>query len=228
MCIRDREYALLSQVQHPHVVRIHDQGFTDDHAYIAMEYFPSGDLRTELAGGMSQDRVLEVLEQLARALQAIHAHGIVHRDLKPENVMRRADGTVALADFGIAKSMLGGDNFAFTTTRHGDILGTPYYLSPEQAGGHAITPASDLYSLGVMLYEMLTGERPYRADSLEQLLALHLKAPVPTLPPAHAVFQPVLDHLMVKDPAERFSSAAVVLAELGQRQLLRTLEPKSR
>jgi serine/threonine protein kinase len=77
-----------------------------------------------------------------------------------------------------------------------------------------------------MLYEMLTGERPYRADALEQLLALHLNAPVPTLPPEHAVFQPVLDHLMAKDPAERFSSAAVVLAELGQRQLLRTLQPK--
>jgi len=124
-----QEYALLSQVQHPHVVRIHDQGFTDDHAYIAMEYFPAGDLRAELSGGMATERVLAVLEQLAQALQAIHAHGIVHRDLKPENVMRRADGSVALADFGVAKPLQDPATL-LARTRHGEEVGTPFYLSP--------------------------------------------------------------------------------------------------
>ncbi|HZY18923.1 MAG TPA: protein kinase [Ramlibacter sp.] len=215
-----QEYALLSRIDHPHVVRIHDQGFTDDHAYIAMEYFPLGDLRAELAGALPQRRALEVLAQVARALDAIHGLGVVHRDLKPENIMRRADGSVALADFGIAKSLLDDESLALTKTRHGEVVGTPYYLSPEQASGQAVTPASDLYSLGVTLYEMLTGERPYRAESLELLLARHLAAPVPRLPEAHAAVQPVLDRLMAKSPADRFADAASLLEALQARALL--------
>jgi serine/threonine protein kinase len=218
-----QEYTLLSRIEHPHVVRIYDQGFTDDHAYIAMEYFPKGDLRSELSAGMSPQRVLEVLAEVAQALAAIHGLGVIHRDLKPENIMRRADDTVALADFGIAKSLLHADSFALTQTRHGDVVGTPYYLSPEQAAGHAITPLSDLYSLGVMMYEMLTGERPYRAETLDLLLARHLSAPTPQLPAEHAALQPILSRLMAKSPAERFGSARAFLAELQERQLLHTL-----
>jgi serine/threonine protein kinase len=210
-------------VQDPHVIRIYDQGFTDDHAYIAMEYFEHGDLRRELRGGMSQQRVVEVVAQVARALAAIHAHGIIHRDLKPENIMLRADGSVALADFGVAKSILGPETFTFTETRHGDVVGTPYYLSPEQVSGEEITPATDLYSLGVMTWEMLTGERPYRAETLAQLLALHLSAPTPRLPQAHLALEPVVDRLMAKRPADRYASAADVLADLDQRELLRTI-----
>lgn len=218
-----QEYTLLSRIEHPNVVRIHDQGFTDDHAYIAMEYFPRGDLRAELSAGMSQQRVLDVLEQVARALAAIHGLGVIHRDLKPENIMRRADHTVALADFGIAKSLLQSDNLALSQTRHGDIVGTPYYLSPEQAAGREITAASDLYSLGVMMFEMLAGRRPFRADTLDQLLAQHLHAPTPSLPPEHAALQPILDRLMAKAPQDRFDGAQGFLSELQSRQLLPTL-----
>ena len=213
-----QEYALLSRIDHPNVVRIHDQGFTDDHAYIAMEYFPGGDLRQEIGAGMARARALDVLEQVARALEAIHARGVIHRDLKPENIMRRADGTLALADFGIAKSLGPADPLALSHTRHGDIVGTPYYLSPEQASGREVTPASDLYSLGVMMFEMLTGERPFRAESLNLLLARHLGAPTPALPAAHADLQPVLERLMAKAPQDRFPSAGAFLAELQDRR----------
>jgi class 3 adenylate cyclase len=218
-----QEYALLSKIEHPHVIRIYDQGFTDDHAYIAMEYFERGDLRSELRAGMKQPRVLEIVAQVARALEAVHERGIIHRDLKPENIMLRPDGTVALADFGVAKSMMQPENIALAETRHGDVVGTPYYLSPEQAAGLTITPATDLYSLGVMMYEMLTGERPYKAESLDVLLARHLSAPTPQLPDEHRSLQPVLDKLMAKKAEGRFASARALLHDLEERALLRTV-----
>lgn len=218
-----QEYALLSRIADPHVIRIYDQGFGDDHAYIAMEYFERGDLRAELRAGMSRERALDVLAQVARALAVVHAHGIIHRDLKPENLMVRPDGSVALADFGVAKSLLREEQLALTQTRHGDVVGTPFYLSPEQAGGDRITPASDLYSLGVMLYEMLTGSRPFQGDSLELLLSRHLTAPTPRLPLEFEGLQPVLDRLMAKQPQDRYPSAQALLDDLAQRPLLRTL-----
>jgi|JI10StandDraft_1071094.scaffolds.fasta_scaffold26701_3 serine/threonine-protein kinase PpkA len=217
-----QEYALLSQVVHPHVVRIHDQGFTDDHAYIAMEYFERGDLRGEFKAGMTQARVVDIVRQVALALQAIHARGIVHRDLKPENIMLRLDGTVALADFGIAKSLLQLESLELTQTRHGDVVGTPYYLSPEQAAGRDTSPQTDFYSLGIMMFEMLAGKRPFRAETLEQLLAHHLHAPTPALPPQHLGLQGFVNRLTAKNPADRFPTASALLDELAGLQAARS------
>ena len=217
-----QEYALLSRIRHPHVIRIYDQGFSDDHAYIAMEYFERGDLRAELRAGMLAERAVEVAAQVAQALEAVHAGGIIHRDLKPENVMLRADGSVALADFGVAKPLHKDESLGLAQTRHGEVVGTPYYLSPEQARGDPITPASDLYSLGVMFFEMLAGERPFSGETLELLLARHLNATPPRLPPDVAALQPVLDRLLAKSPAERYASAREFLDDLGRPELLQT------
>jgi serine/threonine protein kinase len=209
-----QEYALLCKIDHPHVIKIYDQGFTDEHAYIAMEYFERGDLRGLFGPGLARPQALTVVREIAQALSAIHAHGIVHRDIKPENVMLRADGSVALADFGIAKSMLQSQNMGLTQTHHGDVVGTPYYMSPEQATGRKVTALSDLYSLGVMLFEMLAHRRPYIAESLELLLAKHLNAETPALPAPHADLQGIVNKLMAKRPEQRFESAEAFLLEL--------------
>lgn len=210
-----RERALLADLSHPNVIRIHDAGRLDDRAWLAMEYFERGDLRSELGRPLAPDRVHALVTQLARALQAIHAAGIVHGDLTPQNVMLRSDGSVVLSDFGIARS-LHAETDLVATAAPAERIGTPFYLSPEQARGEPVSPASDLYSLGVMLYEMLTGSRPYHADSLELLLALHQGAPTPRLPASQSEWQPMLDRLMAKQPAERYPGAAALLADLAR------------
>ena len=211
-----QEYALLSKISHPHVIRIYDQGFTDDQVYIAMEYFERGDLRQLLRSGMTQKRVLDVIRQIASALDAIHKQGIVHRDIKPENIMQRVDGSIALADFGIATSMLQAHDMGFVPECHGGAVGTPYYMSPEQASGQTITTQSDLYSLGVMMFEMLTGKRPFVADSLGLLLEEHRHAQTPALPPAHAHLQGIVNKLMHKTPALRYASAQDLMADIDR------------
>ncbi|RYX88607.1 MAG: response regulator [Comamonadaceae bacterium] len=214
-----REYALLSAIAHPNVIRIHDQGFTDAFAYIAMEYFSAGDLRTLMRGPtLSPGRVVQIVRDVAAALAEIHAAGIVHCDVKPENIMLRDDGSAALADFGIARRLHGAAGAppspADADDEH-ELIGTPYYLSPEQAGGEAVTTQSDLYSLGVMLFEMLARRRPFTADSLELLREKHRDEATPALPAAHRRFQPVVDKLMQKQPSARHGSAAGLIAELA-------------
>ncbi len=209
-----REYALLSEIEHPNIVRIYHQGFSDKHAYIAMEYFENGDLRARMKGAFEPRVALVIATQVARALVRIHELGIVHRDIKPENLMVRADGSVVLADFGIAKSASADMASNPNLTQQGDMVGSPSYMSPEQIAGREVTPRSDLYALGVLLFEMLVGRRPYEGQTLIALLSLHSKAPPPELPKAVAQFQPVINRLMAKNPDDRYASANELLAEL--------------
>jgi serine/threonine-protein kinase PpkA len=210
-----QEFVMLAQIRHPNIAQIHSQGFCSGHAYITMEYFPSGDLRARIPRGIKQADAVDYVRQTACGLEAIHMAGIVHRDLKPDNLMLRKDGSLALADFGIAKHV----SMLITETAHGEVVGTPYYLSPEQAMGQLVDQRCDLYSLGVIFYEMLTGGKPYLARTAEELLDLHINAPVPTLPAEHERLQPLLDRLMSKDPARRYASTRPFLADLARHGL---------
>ena len=204
-----QECAIVSAIQHDHVVQIYDQGFGDELAYIAMEYLGGGSLREVIDSGLSPRQALSLLSQAASGLAEIHRCGIVHRDIKPANLMLRKEGVLVLTDFGVAKRL---DRAG--QTLHGEILGTPYYLSPEQAQGGAVSPCSDIYSLGVIFYEMLTGRRPFGGSTILEIISQHLAAPVPRLPAPLADYQRLLDGMLAKRPDDRLQSADDVLAEI--------------
>jgi serine/threonine-protein kinase PpkA len=218
-----QEFDIISAIDHPNVVKIYDRGFSEDLAYIAMEYFPGGTLADILLGGLTARQALSLLAQAAAGLREIHNHGIIHRDVKPANLMARADGTIALVDFGIAKRLgtdLGG-------TLHGEVFGTPYYISPEQTEARPATARSDLYSLGVIFYEMLMRRRPFEAESVAEVLALHTRAARPRLPQPLSAYQGLLDGMLAVDPGQRFASADALLHSIDEawtRQAVRALQ----
>jgi len=203
-----REYELIGKLVHPHVVRIYERGFAQDFAYIAMEHCPAGDLKSAMNQGLTAERAIRSVHQIAAGLGAVHDLGIVHRDLKPSNVLFKDDDTLAIADFGIAKDLTN----LHELTLPGAMLGTPYYASPEQLLDQAVDHRSDLYSLGVILYHMLTGRRPFDGTTLSEIIHAHSRASIPQLPPESRRYQPIVDGLLAKDPDERFQSAAEALA----------------
>ena len=201
------EFALISQIDHPNVARIYHQGFTSTHAYISMEFFPGGDLRCLISEYPSPQVAIASLLQILGGLSAIHELGIIHCDMKPDNVMIRRDGSLALADFGIAEHS---DSIRLPT-RPGEIMGSPSYLAPEQALDLPVDERTDLYSTGVMFYEMLTGWPPYKGSSVQAILYQHVNLPVPILPVGLERFQPILNRMMAKSAAARFESADAVV-----------------
>ncbi len=206
-----REYEIISSIKHRAIAEIYEFGSLPRHLYLAMEYFPCGDLRDRLRNPLSVDESLYYLRAIAEALRVIHVFGILHRDLKPANVMLREDNSPVLIDFGLARRSL--DDAG--TTAIGQVLGSPYYISPEQSQGQRVDARTDLYSLGVMFYEMLTGQRPYNGRNALEIMQQHSTAAVPILPPATAAQQPLLDRLMAKRQNARYASADELLADLG-------------
>ncbi|MGD9603098.1 MAG: protein kinase [Gammaproteobacteria bacterium] len=198
-----REAGLIAQVRSPYVVKFLDHGFTEQYGFIAMEFFTRGDLKQRIENPVTVEDAVNYLVHIAYGLRSIHALGIVHRDLKPGNIMFRSDDSLALADFGISKRL--GDTSELT--RQGSVLGTPNYISPEQALGRMVDHRADFYSTGVILFEMLTGRKPYRADTAPALVYQHVHADVPELPRAVRQFQPIIDMLLAKAPDDRFASA---------------------
>ena len=207
-----QEYEIVAGLNHPNIVRIYDLGIADDHAYIAMEHFPAGDLRARMRTPLAPRTAVHFLAQIASALDAIHAVGVLHRDLKPANVMLRADGTLCLIDFGLAKA----NEMAVELTGSREIFGTPYYMSPEQGHAEAIDTRSDLYSLGVVFYEMLIGRKPYTGSTAMEVIYKHKRAELPPIEPQYAPYEPLLRRLLAKEPADRFQSARELLGAVAE------------
>src|SRR5271154_1652463 len=199
-----QEYEITRRIEHPSIVRFYEIGVADDHVYLAMEYFPLGDLRRRMRNGLGPTEALQIAEQLAETLSAIHAAGILHRDLKHGNVMMRTAHQIALIDFGLAKQ----STLDLELTDKGLIFGTPHYMSPEQGHAEPVDGRSDQYSLGVMLHEMLTGQKPFVADNPMTVLYMQRNAPLPRLPGELAPLQQLLDRLLAKLPQHRYADCA--------------------
>ena len=214
-----REASAAAGLQHPNVVGVFDRGKHDGTYYIAMEYLQGRTLKEIVAteAPLDQARVVDLGRQILEAAGFAHRHGVIHRDFKPHNVIVDEDGQAKVTDFGIARAG------ASEMTETGSIMGTAQYLSPEQAQGHAVNAASDLYSIGVMLYEMLAGRLPFEGESAVSVALKHLSEPPPAIsqlrPDVHPALESVVMAALAKDPAHRWQSAddfAAGLAAAGE------------
>src|SRR5437763_2552099 len=205
-----REYKLLAKLEMEHVARIYDQGFAGEHPYIAMEYLPSGTLAARIHEGLTPRAALRITAQVARALDAIHSRGIVHRDLKPAYVLFRCDGRPVIVDFGLAKDL----TIDSTLTGQQRLLATPRYMSPEQCMGKPVDARSDIYSLGCILWEMLTRARLYASAGPADLMRMHVTASIPKLPEALAAHQPLPAKMHAKAPGERLRTASDLVGSI--------------
>ena len=211
-----REAKNAASLNYPSIVQVYDQGRTEDGTYfMAMEYVPGGTLKGRLVreGPLDPREAAWIAARVAEALETAHARGIVHRDIKPQNVLLTASGDPKVADFGIARAAS-----SKTITETNLVLGTASYMSPEQVRGERAGPASDLYSLGVVLYEMLTGELPYQADDPIATAMKHLNEPLPHPAKVNPEVPEELDALVVKllakEPEDRYASAATLAEDL--------------
>ncbi len=206
-----RECQILSALNHRSIADVLDYGITDEYSYLALEYFPCGSLRDRLKNPVSEADAVNYARQIGDALQVLHSANVVHRDLKPSNLMLTDDNRLILIDFGSASMRLAASDLS----RSDLCTGTPYYVCPEQIDNRDPDGRGDLYSLGVVLYEMLVGALPYVGNNLIEIFTAHRAAPVPRLPQRVLRYQPIIDRLLAKEPDDRYPSAALFLEDLS-------------
>ncbi len=207
-----REARIVSQLNHPNIVTVYDAGKQGKYHYMSMEYIPGKDLK-QLRDTISREEALRIVKDVASALDFVGKKGIVHRDVKPENIMiHQSDNRVILMDFGIAH----GDDVTQGMTQTGKAIGTPHFMSPEQTKGLKVDHRSDIYSLGVVLFQLLAGHLPFDADSAIAVGIKHLTAPIPLLPGGLEIFQPIINHCLSKQPQHRYQKASELIAALNK------------
>ena len=207
-----REAKIVGQLSHPNIVSIYDVGSHRQYNYIAMDYLPGLPLQDRLDHGISPKDAIRIIKEIAIALDYAHQRGYVHRDIKPDNILFREDDTAVLCDFGIAKALKN----QVKMTQVGSVLGTPHYMSPEQAQGKEIDGRADLYSLGVVFYQMISGQVPFDGDDAVAIAVKHMTSPIPKLPGQHKALQPLIEKMMSKKTAERFQSGTEIVAALDE------------
>lgn len=208
-----RDCVIAARVQGPHLVQVHGHGRTAQWSFVSMEHAPGGDLAQRMRSPLARDEALSLFAQAALALAQLHRQRLVHRDVKPANFLLRGDGSLVLADFGlVAEEGVADPGFA-----EGTIVGTPRYVAPEQLQGAPAMPAADVYSLGVLLYEMLCGRPPFAGETLMEVCSQHLLARPAPLPAEHADLQAFLDRMLCKEVQYRLPDGDAVLGLIGQR-----------
>ncbi|WP_300614789.1 serine/threonine-protein kinase [Dokdonella sp.] len=206
-----REAKIAARLHHRHVVGIHDVGRAGDYHYIAMEYLGGGPVLPKDGSAREPAFALRIAREIAGALNYAQEKGFVHRDVKPDNILLRDDGSAALTDFGIARAL----DSTLRMTKTGAVVGTPHYMSPEQARGKPVDGRSDLYALGIVLFEMLVGRVPYQAEDSLAVGIMHITQPVPELPEGIGDLQPLLARLLAKQPEDRFQTGNEAAAAIG-------------
>ncbi|MCC7412686.1 MAG: serine/threonine protein kinase [Gammaproteobacteria bacterium] len=207
------EGRIVAALNHPHIITIFDIGIAPDCVYMSMEYVEGGDLKRRIENSVfTPAQALDLVVKIASALDVAHRNGIVHRDVKPGNILFRNDGTPLLSDFGIAKQL----SLDHDLTHTGIFLGSPNYMAPEQASAGPIDGRVDIYALGVIFYEMLTGSKPYRSDSVVDIILQHKQAPIPRLPNGLDQYQPLFELMIAKNRKDRFRDCAALIHYIQQ------------